>query len=45
MLNLGYKHLPVSRGVLETDSISNLFVSTFTQAQATAVATTIAIHY
>ena len=36
MITLTYKRLPVSHGLLHSDSLSNLLVSTFTEAEATA---------
>ena len=36
MINLTYKRLPVSHGLLHSDSLSNLLFSTFTEAKATA---------
>ena len=36
MIKLTYMRLPVSHGLLHSDSLSNLLVSTFTEAKATA---------
>ena len=36
MIHLTYKRLHVSHGLLDTGSLSNILVSTFTQAKATA---------